>query len=646
MCGLAGLFDLRGRRAVDPRHLAGMAERMLHRGPDGGGEFSAPGIGLAHRRLAIRDLEGGTQPMTNEDGRVVVVYNGELYGYGDTAQDLIRRGHRFRTRCDTEMIVHAWEEWGTEALHHFNGMFAIALWDGRTDTLFLARDRLGEKPLYYTVTPDGFLAFASELPALLAALGETPPLDPQAVEDYFAFGYVPDPKSIYRGIRKLPPGHWLKITGRDGHLPEPRCYWDVPLGRASVAADPYRELAERLDQAVRIRMASDVPLGAFLSGGVDSSAVVAFMAQAASRPVRTFSIGFGDPRFDESGYAAQVAERYRTDHTVLKVEADAARLVDRLARAYGEPFADPSAVPTFLVCEMARRHVTVALSGDGSDEILGGYRRHAFHLREEAVKAMVPAWMRRHLLGSLAALWPRGDRLPRPLRAKATLEALSTDAMGGLFRAMTLLPPAERRLLFSGDFQRSLDGYGSVEVLRTLAARAGRTDALSRALYVETKLLLPGGMLTKVDRASMANSLEVRAPFLDHTLVEWAAGLPSALKVEGSLGKAVLKRAMEPYLPRDVLYRPKQGFSPPVADWLRGSLHGRLEAAIEGRRLAGTGLFDPDGLRRMLRSHRNGTADHARPLWALLMFDAFLDQAAAEVAPLPAMPPRRIAVGM
>lgn len=638
MCGLAGLFDLQGTRAVDTRRLALMSARLQHRGPDGAGTWLSPGIGLAHRRLAIRDVDHGAQPMSSEDGAVTVVYNGELYGIAPTVAELERRGHRFRTQCDTEMIVHGWREWGRAALDRFAGMFALAVWDRQARTLTLARDRLGEKPLYYGVTPDGFLAFASELPALLAAFAEVPPLDPQAVEEYFAFGYVPEPRTIHQGLFKLPPGHLLSVRQRNGSIPQPEPYWDIPLGLPREPATPALELADRLRGAVRDRLVADVPLGAFLSGGVDSSAVTAFMALELGATPRTFSVGFDDARHDETRYAAMVADRYATDHTVLRAEADAEIMVERLSATYGEPFADASAVPTWLLCREARRHVTVALSGDGADEVFAGYRRHAFFRQEERVRSLLPDGFRSGVLGPLAAAWPRGDGLPRPLRAKATLESLAGDAMAGLFRGMTLLPPAERQALFSGDFRHALGGYGAVEVLRGHAARAAHTDPLTRALYVETKVLLSGGMLTKVDRASMAHGLEVRAPFLDHRLVEWAFTLPSHLKLAGGTGKAVLKWALEPYLPREVLYRPKQGFSPPLAGWLRGPLKARVLDTVAGPRLAQSGLFDPRGLLKLAEEHLTGQRDHARLLWSLVMFDAFLDRGEALGAPVRALP--------
>lgn len=624
MCGICGIFDLRGERPIQPGRVSAMAERIAHRGPDGHGTYASPGLMLAHHRLAIIDLKGGRQPMVGDDGRLVVVFNGEIYNFRELVEVLEAKGHTFRSHSDTEVILRGWAEWGEGCLERFRGMFAFALWDAGRGELVLARDRLGEKPLYYGVTPDGLLLFGSELPAVVAGLGHEPALDPQAIEDYFAFGYVPDPRTIYQDVHKLPPGHRL-LARRDGTL-STAPYWDIHFtaGDERPLDTLAGELAERLDQAVRSQLISDVPLGAFLSGGVDSSGVVALMARAAVGPVRTCSIGFRDRAFDESDHARAVAERYHTDHHCETVEVDPCGLIDRLAAVYGEPFADASALPTYLLCQSARRRVTVALSGDGGDEVFAGYRRHAFHWREEQVKGLLPPGPRRALFGALARLYPRLDWAPRFLRAKATFEALATDAVEGYFRAVAVIPTPLRRRLLSGDLRHRLGGYQAVEALRDHAARAGTEDPLARVQYLDLKTWLPGGMLTKVDRASMANGLEVRAPLLDHRLVEWAATLPAGAKIAGLTGKVVLKRALEPLLPRDILYRPKQGFSPPLGRWLREGLGERLSSLAEGSPLAESGLFDRATITSLIASHRAGRADHGRALWALLMFDGFL----------------------
>jgi len=419
MCGIAGIFNLRGRGDVDRPLLRRMTEILGHRGPDGDGFHFGAGIGLGHRRLAIVDLATGDQPLFNEDGTLCVVFNGEIYNFQSLMAQLTALGHVFKTRCDTEVIVHAWEEWGEACLDRFNGMFAFALWDSRREALFLARDRLGEKPLYYCFLPDGRLLFASELKSLLLCPDLDRRLDPQAIEEFFAYGYVPDPHSIYRNVRKLAPAHRLFV--RRGEPPaEPRGYWDVRFvdATASRKEEVAEELIDRLRESVRMRMIADVPLGAFLSGGVDSSGVVAMMAGLKSDPVSTFSIAFGAKGWDESAYAAEIARRYRTDHHVREVNPDSFDLLDRLATIYDEPFSDSSAIPTFRVCATARENVTVALSGDGGDEVFAGYRRYRWHCFEERVRRVVPMGLRRPLFGTLGALYPKLDWAPRPLRLR------------------------------------------------------------------------------------------------------------------------------------------------------------------------------------------------------------------------------------
>jgi asparagine synthase (glutamine-hydrolysing) len=625
MCGICGIVDIEGRRPIDRARLERMNDLLVHRGPDGEGTFVTPGVGLGHRRLAIIDIAGGRQPLFNETGRVAVVFNGEIYNFRELVVDLARRGHHFATRSDTEVIVHAWEEWGQACVERFNGMFAFAVWDADQETLFLARDRIGEKPLYFALTPDGFVLFASELGAISAALSKTPTLDPEAVEDYFAFGYIPDPKTIYRGISKLPAGYsQLFIRGQPAR--SPHRYWDVRFDARQPASEPdaAAELADRLRRSVEMRMIADVPLGAFLSGGIDSSSVVSFMSEASPHPVQTCSIGFRDRAADESAYARMVANRYGTDHSLQIAEPDACALLDRLAAAYGEPFADSSALPTYLLCGLARQRVTVALSGDGGDELFAGYLRYAAHLREERMKRMVPAALRRMLFGTFAAFYPKLDWAPRMVRAKSTFEALAEDQVGGYLRAVTILPRVLRQRIYSDDFAAELGGYDAAEVLRGHAARAGTRDPVALAQYLDLKTVLPGGMLVKVDRASMAHSLEVRAPFLDHTLVEWAAGLPRTQKIRRGVGKVLLKRALRARLPPEVIDRAKQGFSPPLAAWLRRELASPLRDAVRSSPLAMSGLFSMPRLRTMADRHIRGISDYSRALWAVLVFDAFL----------------------
>jgi len=625
MCGITGIFDTRGRREIDRAVLHRMNETQHHRGPDESGLHVEPGVGLGHRRLSIIDLSTGQQPLWNEDASVVVVFNGEIYNYQALIPELTKLGHTFRTKSDTEVIVHAWEAWGERCVERFRGMFALALWDRNQGKLFLARDRLGVKPLYYAVLPDGMVLFGSELKSLLAHGHLDRDIDPFAIEEYFALGYVPEPRTIFRGARKLAPAHTLTVT-RGAPVPAPREYWDVrfTLDNGISEADAGAELVERLRESVRLRMISEVPLGAFLSGGVDSSAVVAMMAGLDPAPVNTCSIAFADPAFDETAYAREIAERYRTRHFVDRVESEDFDLVDELARLYDEPYADSSALPTYRVCQLARRHVTVALSGDGGDESFAGYRRYRMHVGEERVRAAVPLGFRRPVFGLLGRVYPKADWAPRPLRAKSTFQALARDSVEAYFNGVSILRDPMRDELFSNGLKAKLGGYNAVEVFRAHAARAGTDEPLSLVQYLDLHTYLVGDINTKVDRASMAHSLEVREPLMDHPLVEWLATLPPGLKIRGGEGKYLLKRAMAPHLPHELMYRPKMGFAVPLAAWFRGPLRERVRESLLGERLLETGFFQPAYLRRLVDHHQSGLRDYSASIWTLLMFDGFL----------------------
>jgi len=625
MCGLVGVFDLRGGREIDQRLLCRMNDSQYHRGPDEGGLHVEPGLGLGHRRLSIIDLSSGHQPLFNEDGSVVVVFNGEIYNFQELMPELSRLGHVFRTRCDTEVIVHAWEEWGEACVERFRGMFAFALWDRNRQTVFLARDRLGVKPLFYSRLRDDTVIFGSELKALLAHPRLEREIDPLAIEDYCAFGYIPEPRTIFKRALKLPPGCTLTVR-RGEELPEPKQYWDIPFqaGPEISEGEAAEELIRRLRESVKIRLISEVPLGAFLSGGVDSSAVVAMMAGLSAEPVNTCSISFGDPAYNESDYAKQVAELFGTRHRVEQVESDDFDLIDRLATIYDEPYADSSAIPTFRVCELARKSVTVALSGDGGDENLAGYRRYRFHVYEEHLRDLLPLRVRKPVFGFLGQVYPKADWAPRPLRAKATFESLARNSIEGYLHCVSVINEATRVKLFSEHFRRELNGYSAIDLLLHHARRAPTRDPLSLAQYLDMKTYLVGDILTKVDRASMANSLEVREPLLDHPLMEWLSSLSPSLKLRRGHGKYLFKKALEPYLPREILYRPKQGFAVPLASWFRGPLRERVRETILGPGLAQTGIFNPAFLRRIVDQHQSGMRDYSAPLWALLMFESFL----------------------
>lgn len=625
MCGLAGIFDVRERRAIDRDLLTAMTNSLVHRGPDGVGFHVAEGIGLGHRRLSIIDLAGGHQPLFNEDHSVCVVYNGEIYNFQELARELSERGHRFRTVCDTEVVVHAWEEWGPDCVKRFRGMFAFALWDANKETLFLARDRLGIKPLYYAVLPDGRLIFGSEMKALLCDPGLERRFDIRAIEDYFAFGYVPDPKTIYEGVRKLAPAHTL-VWRRGGAEPRPQRYWEIAFqaDHRMNEKDACAELQERMSEAVRIRLMADVPLGAFLSGGVDSSSVVSMMARHSATPVNTCSIGFDVPDFDEAGFAEMVAKHLRTDHRSRQVAADSFDLIEDMSNFYDEPFADSSAMPTYQVCRLARENVTVALSGDGGDEGFAGYRRYRWHHYEELVRGMLPAPLRQPVFSLLGRLYPKLDWAPRPLRAKSTLQALARDSVEGYFHSVSIFDDRLRRRLYSQRMQRDLQGYHARNVLEEAIGDAPVEHHLDRVQYADMKTYLPGDILTKVDRASMATSLEVRVPLLDHQLLEWAATLPPSFRLKAREGKYLLKKAMEDRLPREILYREKMGFCIPLAKWFRGPLREPTRRRLLDGMLDQVGLFDMAFIERLLDEHASGASDHSPPIWSLLMFESFL----------------------
>ena len=625
MCGITGIFDTRAGSEIDRGVLQRMNDSQFHRGPDEGSLHTEPGVGLGHRRLSIIDLATGQQPLFNEDGSVVVIFNGEIYNYQELIPELQALGHVFHTKSDTECIVHGWEAWGVDCVKRFRGMFAFALWDRNQQTFFLARDRMGVKPMYYAVLDDGMLLFGSELKSVLAHGGMRRDMDPLAVEEYFALGYVAEPRTVFKQAKKLPPAHTL-IIRRGQPIKEPIPFWDVrfSLDNPISEADAQSELAARLKESVRLRMIAEVPLGAFLSGGVDSSAVVATMAGLSAEPVNTCSIAFDDPAFNESEFAQKVADRYKTNHRVETVMSDDFDLIDTLAGLYDEPYADSSAIPTYRVCQLARKHVTVALSGDGADELVGGYRRYGLHLMEERMRAALPHAIRRPVFGALGKLYPKADWAPRVFRAKSTFEGIARSSVEAYFHSMSFIREPLRSQLYSPSFKTALGGYSALNVFERHAANAGTDDPLALIQYLDLKTYLVGDINTKVDRASMAHSLEVREPLMDHELVEWLATLPSSLKIRNGESKYLLKKAMEPYLPSEIMYRPKMGFSVPLARWLRGPLRARVRESLLGSQMAESGLFNVATIRLLVEQHESGTRDHSTPIWTLLMFDAFL----------------------
>jgi asparagine synthase (glutamine-hydrolysing) len=582
-------------------------------------------VGLGHRRLSIIDLAGSPQPMAAADGRAMLVFNGEIYNFRELRRELEGQGVTFLTDGDSETILAAWQKWGPDCLSRLHGMFAFALYDFNQRTLFLARDRLGVKPLFTAMLSDGSLAFASELKGLLAHPLLRREVDPLAIEDYLAWGYVPDHRSILRGVEKLPAGHY-RLLRHDASPAAPIRWWDVSFAerRQEKPADLEAELLFRLREAVTSRMVADVPLGAFLSGGVDSSSVVAMMAEASRDPVRTCSIGFDEAALDETSYARDVAERFATNHRERIVASDDFAHIDNLAAMFDEPFADASALPTWRVCQLARETVTVALSGDGADEAFAGYRRHKFHAAEERARGILPSGLRKPAFGALGQLWPKADWAPQAFRAKTTFQSLAASGAEGYTRALSVTAPELRAALYSPALTRELGEYRAEQPLIDLMRAAPARSGLDRAQYADLKFWLPGDILTKVDRTSMAVSLEAREPLLDHRLIEFAASLPERLRIKGGQGKWLLKHAMERHLPKDVLYRPKQGFVTPIAQWLRGPLAGEARAIARGAMLARTGWFDANKVAAMAEAHIAGRSDHSRLLWQLLMLDRSL----------------------
>jgi asparagine synthase (glutamine-hydrolysing) len=615
MCGITGIFEYHSKEPVSPDLVHRMNETIVHRGPDDEGVYVGPGIGLGFRRLSIIDLSGGHQPISNEDGQIWVMLNGEIYNYPELRQHLEARGHRFATRSDTETIVHLYEDYGEGCFARLRGMFAIALWDSRQRKLVLARDRVGKKPLFYSANESRIL-FGSELKALLAVDGLPRDLDEQALSDYFSFGYIPAPKTIYRAVRKVLPGHYL-VASADG-LRE-ASYWDLSFGKVENRSEEEwcEILRHELNEATRIRLMSEVPLGAFLSGGVDSSSVVAMMTNLMNRPVTTCSIGFEEQGYNETDYARQVAHQFGADHHEQIIRPDALGILNKLVWHYDEPFADSSAIPTYYVSWVARQHVTVALGGDAGDENFAGYRRYRFDQLENQLRRFVPPALRRTIFGPLGRWYPGLAWAPRIFRAKATFQSLSRSPLEGYFNSISIFRPDEKQRLLSADFRKRLAGYDSIEVLRHHYERAGTEDLLSRIQYVDIKTYLPDDIFAKVDRASMAVSLEVRAPLVDHQLMERVAAIPSHLKLNGQGGKAIFKKAMSPLLPRGILDRSKQGFSVPLNRWFREDLR---DMAYETIFSSDDGLLDRNYLKKIWDQHQRGQFDRSAYLWAVLMF--------------------------
>jgi len=626
MCGIAGIITSLDRKP-DQAIIKKMTDAIIHRGPDEAGIYVANGVGLGHRRLSIIDLKSGQQPMTTSDNEVTITYNGEIYNFMEIRAELEAKGYHFKTRCDTEVILYAYHAWGPDSVKRLRGMFAYVIYDNRDKTIFMTRDRLGIKPLFYARSGERTILFGSELKALAAHPEFVKNLRKKSMEDYFALGYVAEPNTIYENVFKLEPGHSIIINLRSGNLTKSQ-YWDVQFTGSYQGSfeDAKNELQERIHEAVKIRMVADVPLGAFLSGGVDSGAVVADMADISDEPVNSCSIGFSDPRFNETDYADRVAEQYKTNHWSRVVDPGDYSLVEKLIDIYDEPYADSSALPTYRVCELAREKVIVALSGDGGDENLAGYRRYQLQMFEQKIRGILPDAIRKPLFGLLGKAYPKADWAPRMFRAKTTFQGLARDHVESYFHGVSIFKGDMRDKLFSKTLKNDLQGYNTLEVFNAYGASSGSDDPLSILQYIDLKTYLVGDILTKVDRASMAHSLEVRVPLLDHKLVEWIATLPSDFKLQGGEGKYIFKKSLEGRLPEDILYRPKMGFGVPLGNWFRGELKQNIRDAVLSERMLECGYFNADYLRDLVNHHQSGVRDYSAPLWTLMMFDQFLSR--------------------
>lgn len=619
MCGICGKLYFDKARRVTPHELRQMSAMLVHRGPDGAGVWVDGNVGLAHQRLAIIDLrpEAG-QPMSNEDGSLWVTFNGEIYNFQELRQELEEKGHPFRTNSDTEIIVHAYEEYGRECVTRFRGMFAFALWNAKTRTLLLARDRVGKKPLFYALTGDRFL-FGSEIKALLADRSLAADVDPASLDHYLALGYVPAPLTAFRGIRKLPPAHWLEF--RDGCITMGR-YWTLHYTpkRKLTFPDAITELRRQLSEAVRLRLISDVPLGVFLSGGIDSSAIVAYMARQLNSPVRTFSVGFEEDAFDERPYARTVAERFGTEHTELLVKATSLDVLPRIVWHYDEPFGDPSAVPSYAIAELTREHVTVVLNGDGGDESFAGYNRYVQNRRAHRGDFVPLSW--RRAVASAVNCLPQSWRQRRPLHKLTTVtDAMAQTPERRYSRWFGQFDPPLRQHLYTADFLETLDQSDPESLFIAAFQQGENVDWTDATLAADVSLYLPEDLLVKMDRASMAHSLEARSPFLDHVLMEFAASLPPEFKLAGQQKKRILKAALRGILPDEILDRPKRGFDPPIGRWLRTNLRDMAHDILLAPRAIQRGYFRRASIETLLTEHATGREDHALHLWELLMLE-------------------------
>ncbi|HVF55397.1 MAG TPA: asparagine synthase (glutamine-hydrolyzing) [Pyrinomonadaceae bacterium] len=627
MCGIVGIVHRDGH-AVDPELLGRMNTAIYHRGPDEDGVYLNGGVGLAMRRLAIIDLAGGQQPIPNQDHTAWIVFNGEIYNYRELREQLEKLGHQFHTNCDTEAIVHAYDEYGSDCPKHLRGMFAFAIWDERRGELFLARDRVGKKPLLYAYV-NGKLIFGSEFVALLEHPDVSRDINHEAIHHYLSFMCVPAPLTIYRNVHKLEPGHSLRLT-RAGDIKIER-YWQPDFSKKLKLDE--EEAGERaieiLREAVRVRLMSEVPLGAFLSGGIDSSAVVALMSEVSSEPVKTFSIGFEEQDFSELHHARRVAEHVGAEHHEFIVRPDAMEVLPTLVEHYGEPYADSSAIPTYYVSRETRRHVTVALNGDGGDECFAGYERYAAMKLAERFRK-VPGVLREGVIRQAVELIPTSEfRRSRVRSLKRFLHAASLPPVPRYLRWVSQIDAETKQELYTDEFQREVGGHDPAQWLAPWFAQANGAGVVDASLLTDTMTYLPNDLLVKVDIASMAVSLEARSPFLDHHVIEFAASLPENFKLRGLTTKYLLKRVLKKILPTENLTRSKMGFGVPIGHWLRGEMQGFLRETLLSEKAGRRGIFKPEAVGRMVEGHTSGGRDHTHQLWTLLMlelwFQRFID---------------------
>jgi asparagine synthase (glutamine-hydrolysing) len=625
MCGIAGVLYRDHARSPDLSVLKKMGNAIAHRGPDGSGVLQSGSAGLIHRRLAIIDLEGGCQPIANEDESIQVVFNGEIYNHRELRTDLEQCGHRFRTNSDTEVLVHLYEEFGGDMCLRLRGMFSFALWDVRRQELFLARDHLGQKPLF-VYRDDEKILFASELKGILAHPNVDNRIDPAAIEDYLAFGFVPGSSCILRSVQKLPAAHRLTVSHSRWNA-DPERYWQLQFDAEAGGSES--DWAERIDAGIRssvkAHLVSDVPVGAFLSGGLDSSAIVAMVAELSPTPLQTFSIGFHEEEFSELPEAETVANFFGCRHTTKIVTPDAVRDLDELTFLYDEPFADASAIPTMAVSRLAAERVKVVLSGDGGDELFGGYWRYGHDLQEDRIRRKLPTWFRQTVLRSMSFAWPRTDWLPRHLRLQSSLKNLSLTPAAAYANTISACRSQMRPQLLNTEFSTLLNGHRPEETVETYYAHGGR-DALSGMLSADTNVLLPDDFLAKVDRASMGFGLEVRPPFVDRPLMELAASMPSEFKIRKGSRKWILKQIFESRLPKHHVHRKKKGFDIPIDAWLRGPLKDQVHEVVLNPQASIAQFIDTRFARRLYTSHCNRQGRHGQLIWSLLVLGRWLDR--------------------